>query len=232
MATEMPSGGKPGDVLFLRSPGLRSRINRTAQTLATLKKARFSHVMLCVSPGVLIDATPKHGVALHNTAREVIAERLTDQMCREGDIVVLRPPAGSWNVKPGRPLVTVLAHIGKKYNWKFLRSQASDADPQSEEAPSAFCSELVVILLGHWKVLPKGALRRASATLPVHLAQLPWTDVTAQWQDQLQEIRQWSESADPNTCKKAGLALYAGNQQIQLMQALHTVEFNLRPFRR
>jgi hypothetical protein len=221
---------KPGDVILLRTHGLRAAINTAAQSLATLKKARFSHALLCVSPSVLIDATPAAGIALRNVAREVISEHLTDAMCQDGRIQVWRPPAGCWTIKPGRPFVSALAHMAKDYNWRFLQFQESDIDPTSQDSTSAFCSELVAIMLKQWKVLPKSA-RRSSKTLPVHLQQLQrlkWTDVTNEWKDVFRDIREWSESSDLNACKNAGLALYQGNQQIALLNALKTVQLNVR----
>jgi hypothetical protein len=165
-----------------------------------------------------------------NVAKEVISERLTDAMCQDGRIQVWRPPAGCWTIKPGRPFVSALAHMAKNYNWRFLRFQESDIDPTSQDSTSAFCSELVVVMLKQWKVLPKSA-RHSSKTLPVHLQQLQqlqWTDVTNEWRDVFREIREWTESSDLKACKNAGLSLNQGNVQIALLSALKTVQLNVR----
>jgi len=211
---------KPGDVIFIQSQGVSGRVNRLGQGIASFKKARFTHVLLYVAPGVVIDATPQHGVMLRNVLREIISERLTDSMCDNGTMLVLRPTDGNWNPNAGTTLVSTMAHIRKKYNWRFLLHQPSDVDPKSEKAKSAFCSELVALLLKQWGLLSNKA-HRSSKTLPVNLAKLlrksDWRDVTSEWRDKLQEYREWAESADPEVCKNLGLALYQGNQQISLL---------------
>ena len=75
---------KPGDVVLIQSHGARGLLNRVAQALVSGKRTKFTHVLLCVAPGVLIDATPEHGVQLRNVVREVLGGRLTDQMVADG----------------------------------------------------------------------------------------------------------------------------------------------------
>src|SRR5215472_3352774 len=169
-----------GDLILIKSLNVRGRINRGAQSIATLKTSRYSHVLLCVAPSVVIDATPEHGVALRNVVREVISERLTDQMCADGVMRVLRPPAGSWDPQAGSALVSTMVHMGKKYNWRFLMPQASDVNSESEDVKSAFCSELAALLLKKWNILPP-TWRPASKTLPQHFERLGWKDVTDEW---------------------------------------------------
>jgi hypothetical protein len=220
---------KPGDVVLIQGHGLKSVANRIGQALVSGKLTRFTHVMLCVAPGVLIDATPHDGVKLRNIVRELICGRLTDQMCSDGTVLVLRPPPGSWNANAGSALVSTLAHVGKGYNFKILLPNSSDADDQSEKAKAAFCSELVVLFLEHWGVIPaptpqSGKTLPPSKTLPVHFNRLQgkqgWTDVTSQWAAKLKDYREWSESEQLNDGKNFGLALYQGNQQIHLLLAI------------
>ena len=212
---------KAGDLILIKSRGTRGRINRSAQTVITFKRAKFTHVQLCVAPYVVIDATPEHGVTLRNVAREAISEHLTDRMCAAGEMCVLRPPDGLWDPNSGDALVSAMVHMGKDYNWWFLFPQSSDVAPTSDKTQSAFCSELVTILLKQWGVLPQ-KWRRSSKVLPLHLAQLAatWQDVTLEWSGELKTIREWAESPQPEACKKAGLSMYPGNQQIQLLGSL------------
>lgn len=215
---------KPGDVVLIQGHGLKSLANRIGQALVSGKLTRFTHVMLCVAPGVLIDATPHDGVKLRNIVRELICGRLTDQMCSDGTVLVLRPPPGSWNANAGQSLVSTLAHVGKNYNFKILLPNPSDADHQSEKAKAAFCSELAVLFLEHWGAVPtpqSGKALPPSKTLPVHFDRLQgkqgWTDVTSQWAAKLKDYREWSESSQLNDGRNFGLALYQGNQQINLL---------------
>jgi hypothetical protein len=220
---------KTGDVVLIQGHGLKSLANRIGQALVSGKLTRFTHVMLYVAPGVVIDATPHDGVKLRNIVRELICGRLTDQMCCDGTMLVLRPPPGSWNDAAGEALVSTLAHVGKGYKFTILLPNPSDADHQSEKAKDAFCSELAVLFLEYWGAVPAGTPESgkalpASKTLPVHFDRLQgkqgWTDVTSEWADKLRDYREWSESNQPEHGKLFGLALYQGNEQIQRLLAL------------
>ena len=107
---------KPGDVVLIQSQGTRGLLNRVAQALVSGKWTKFTHVVLSVAPGVLIDATPEHGVQLRNVVREVLSGRLTDQMVADGTLVTLRPAEGRWDKGKGTGICSTMAHIGKKYN--------------------------------------------------------------------------------------------------------------------
>jgi hypothetical protein len=211
---------KAGDLVLIRSKGIASLVNRVGQTIVSGRIARGSHVQLCVAPGVVIDATTKDGVTLRNVVREVICERLTDHMCNSGTMLVMRPPAGNWDPATGQALVAGMIHIGKKYNWKFLMPHASDDNPESANAGSAFCSELVALLLRTWGLLK----RKPSRTLPVNLQQLlskgAWSDVTTEWAGNLRDLRIWAESEDLQVCRQLGSQLWQGNQQIHLIVTL------------
>jgi len=214
---------KAGDVILIRSKGVSSLLNRVGQTIVSGRIAPRSHVILCIAPDVVIDATTKHGVMLRNVVREAISERMTADMCDAGTMLAIRPPAASWDPTTGQALVSSMIHIGKKYNWKFGLPNASNADPESDEADSAFCSELVALLLKTWKMLDS----KASQTLPISLQRMltkgAWTDVTAEWAGKLREIGEWAESKDKEKCAQLGGRLWQGNQQIHLTLALKQV---------
>src|ERR1700722_2625330 len=108
---------KVGDVVLVKGHGVRGLANRIGQAIVSGKITPFTHVMLYVAPSVVVDATPGHGVKLRNVVREVISERLTNQMCTDGSVVVLRLAEGSWNPDIGTSLVSTMAQMGKKYNW-------------------------------------------------------------------------------------------------------------------
>ena len=220
---------KPGDVVLTQSHGARGILNRVAQALVSGKRTKFTHVLLCVAPGVLMDATPEHGVQLRNVVREVLGGRLTDQMVADGTLVALRPAEGKWDPSDGTGICSTMAHLGKKYNWGFLIPHSSDADGESERATSAFCSELVSVMLKGWGVLP-GDTRPASKTLPVHFDRLQkteeWQDVTHEWAERLRGFRVKGESEKMEDCKDLGLALCQANQQIHLQITLQAVEVN------
>ena len=214
---------KAGDLILIRSKGVSSLLNRVGQTIVSGRIAPRSHVLLCIAPDVIIDSTTEHGVTLRNVVREVISERLTADMCDRGTMLVMRPPAGSWDPTTGQALVTAMVHVGKHYNWKFGVPHASDAKPGSTGAKSAFCSELVALLLKTWKLLDA----KASRTLPITLQRLlkkgAWTEVTPEWAANLREIAELAESEDKQKCTHLGLLLWQGNQQIHLIATLKQV---------
>lgn len=214
---------KVGDVVLIKSHGLRGFANRIGQAIVSGKTTHFTHVMLYVAPSVVIDSTPGHGVMLRNVVREVISGRLTDQMGVDGSMLVLRLADGSWDANTGTTLVSTMVHLGKKYNWGFLFPQPSDLNPDSKTPTSAFCSELVALLLNQWGAVPTQA-RRSSKTLPVHFDRLQrtgaWKDVTSEWADALKQFRVWGESSQYADCENVGRALSQGNQQIHLLTTL------------
>src|ERR1041384_3930805 len=54
---------KAGDIIFICTPK-KVPWNRIGQTVARGARARFTHVLLCVMPGLYIQSTTEHGVHL------------------------------------------------------------------------------------------------------------------------------------------------------------------------
>ena len=216
---------RAGDVILIRSKGVLSFLNRAGQFILTGKIPQHTHVSLCVAPCSVIDATPKDHVKLRNVVREVIEKRLTDQMCEDGRMHVLRPPSKTWDDDKVAALKATIIQLGKRYNYGVLFPQSSDVDPNSEKAETAFCSELAAILLK--QLLPIGA-RRPSATLPVHLERLTkadgWENVTDKWTQMLKEYRELAESELPKDCKHIKSLLETLDLEIQITLNLAQAE--------
>jgi hypothetical protein len=88
---------KPGDIAFVRARGLIGTLIVWGQRALQRKEARFSHVMLCVSHGLWLHATPGRGVQLDAENTYLSPEKWSERFCT---LEILRPP----NRKPERPI--------------------------------------------------------------------------------------------------------------------------------
>jgi hypothetical protein len=198
---------KLGDVILIRSTGLRARANLAGQFLKTGKQSAFTHVMICVGDNVVMDATLEDGVALRNVIHEVIRGDLSSDMCDKGVLMVLRPKKLNVDIAEldpkkelGQFIGLTAAQLNKKYNTAFGVSSPSDLDPYSTVAQAAFCSELVALVLKPLSVLPVG-WKVASKIFPVHFERLQdaredWLNVTPEWRGTLVRYEKQASSID------------------------------------
>lgn len=170
-----------GDIIFVRTPK-RIPLNRIAQTVATGKRAKYTHVLLCVMPGLYVHSVVNQGVHL------VLAEN------EEGNFPALY--GDGWkvvrnlNLSQNHQSMAMVAYraayyIGQKYNGAFA---VSGFLSQRFKISRSFCSELIAKIfvdLGH----PIANLK-PEQILPAHIDSATkdsdqWKDVTSEYEKHL-----------------------------------------------
>jgi hypothetical protein len=172
---------KAGDIIFIQT---RKRIplNRFAQSLATAKRANYTHVLLCVMPGLYVHSVVKPGV--HLVAAEDDEGNFPARYGKRWKVVrnikVAKDP-----MLMGQVANKAIYYIGQKYNGAFAISSLL---PWRFKASRSFCSELVARIyadLGH----PINKLK-PEQILPVHIdiaaqKSAEWQDVTSEYEEYL-----------------------------------------------
>jgi len=219
---------QPADIILTRTAGALSALNLAAQTTATRSRARFTHVLVCVAPGTLVDSKPKEGVQVRNVVHEIVAGRLAASMCANGHLKVLR--AQQVATETDDDAVTqrmwaafehAAAHLAKQYNKLFLVPKASDSASRSAVSKDAFCSELVTWVLQPLGILP-ASFGRASAVLPAHFQALAndagWIDVTPAFEQWAGKLERWTHSFDPQEAVKLAQLMAVFNLSISQLK--------------
>jgi hypothetical protein len=154
-------------------------LNRTAQFLATGRRIGYSHVILCVIPGVYVHATTGRGVSL---------------LLAEDDAVNFPARHGTrWRVRRNKKIsnsinlsaqvgIKAQYYIGQRYSSAFgISALLSDKWKDSH----ALCSELIARIYAE---LGQEIVKRSpEQVLPVHLRRATensehWIDVTEQYE--------------------------------------------------
>lgn len=217
----------PADIILTRSTGALSALNIVGQSAATLSRSRFTHVLVCVAPGTLVDALPKQGVQVRNVVHEVIAGRLTIAMCKAGYLKVLRPTkfaeeqdGDDVQAKMWTAFSTASEQLKKRYNKLFLVPNSSDA--RAKIAKDAFCSELVTLVLRPLDLLPK-TFARPSGVLPVHFQSLEsdpdWHDITSDIESWFATLEEWASSFNREDARSLAETMAQFNFSVQQLKA-------------
>lgn len=186
MATLIPESVQAGDVILIFTRGSRAQLNVAGQSLMRLRallsggysRARYSHVMLGISPGVVV----------HSDGESVKMQRLADVLGgappAPGCLLALRPD------HPPLDAGTALLLVGEaqyylKQKYSFIPGRRSSAAGRllhgRRRLTHPFCSELVAAA---YAAIGRPIGRRPpDRMLPVDLemyCQPPvWRDVTA-----------------------------------------------------
>lgn len=173
-----------GDVIFVRqSKGL---FNRIAQKVLAQKPALYTHVLLCVLPGLYMHSMPDGGVHF------VQAEDPRFNFAKKhGD---------NWKVRRNVALVDNLGryseigdkaayYIGQKYNGLFL---ASPLRGKAFTESHSFCSELIARVFADLGIPPFDEGIRAEHILPAHLDEIT-ADPDSDWHDVTEDYRAYFE---------------------------------------
>lgn len=155
-----------GDLVLLEPVGGLKSPNTLAQTVATRRRARFSHVAIVLDPFQAVHAMPEGGV------HTIMIDKLLATWPGEG-FRVLRYAEADWNDDLRDALREgILYHHEQAYNKLFLL-------PGSKH--SSFCSELAAKAFARVQ-RPLFSKRSPSRVLPVHIDGLAqaegWIDVT------------------------------------------------------
>lgn len=129
---------RPGDLVFCRDGGVLSRALRLGQLYLDRLQADFSHVAICVYPGLLMHSVPGGGVQFLPVENPHPEQIVFNVASTGGSAIVLRPPYA--DVPALTTLRAMLYWVGQKYNFAFRR-------PISSAAGRAYCSQLVVQIL-------------------------------------------------------------------------------------
>jgi len=233
---------KIGDVVLVRSTGLKAGANLFGQFLKTGKKSAFTHVMVCVNENVVMDATMEDGIALRNVIHEVIKGHLSSAMCNKGRLMVLRSAKLDVNItsliqngENQNVLKEIInltaAQLHKKYKMAFGISSPSDMDPHSTMAEAAFCSELVALTLRPLGVLPKG-WKVPSKIFPVHFQRLEnvegWRNVTKEWCKTIALHQEQANTTEQRTAESLGARMALANASIAQMTGYRAFKDNVR----
>ncbi|MGM0778480.1 MAG: hypothetical protein ACQEXE_18450 [Bacillota bacterium] len=140
---------KPGDIIFTRSKALTSKLNVFFQkNLFDKKETEYSHVYLCVTNGVFVEANIGELVKVFDY-RDEIASTNTEEW-KVYRHKVLSNSEEIQNVLFDR----VFFHVGKSYDKALLIKSALSKivkrkynAPIDMYSPSAICSEVVALIL-------------------------------------------------------------------------------------
>lgn len=129
----------PGDVLLLRSAGLRSLVNRAGQRamrlLQPLRNAEFTHVALVVNSSHIADAMPGEGVRIRSWSE---AASTYDLDCCK---VARHPALMDLAHDPARLLARVQFYYAQRYALRSL------ANRTVQDRAGIVCSQFVVLVL-------------------------------------------------------------------------------------
>ncbi len=167
-----------GDIIFVSSKKFPNA-NLLTQSLIAGNTARYSHVLLCVLPGLYVHSMPENGVQFlqgespdadfdkkYGTAWAVRRlRRLSDNPELAGRL--------SWRAA---------YYLGQSYNWVFLGSRLIG---QSYSTSHSFCSELIVRIFNDVGVPILQPAFAPEKALPAHLDEATlsddWTDLTSSY---------------------------------------------------
>lgn len=122
---------KIGDLIFCRGQDGISRALIFAQRYIDGEPARFSHVAMCIYPGLFLHSVPGGGVQLIRAE-----ERGNEEIdFLSGDVIALRPDYGP--IPDFTLLKAMLFWTGQRYNFSFFK-------PMSSFSGKAYCSQLIV----------------------------------------------------------------------------------------
>lgn len=154
-------------------------LNLLLQSLLRGHQARFSHVLLCVMPGLYVHSTTDRGV--HLVAAE---DEEANFPAKYGDAwKVLRHQrlANDLNLA-ARLQWRVIFYLGQDYNWSF---QATHWRGTQYNLAHSFCSELVARVFQDIGVSAFGEPKAPPDTLPTDFDHVAigqdWIDVTADY---------------------------------------------------
>lgn len=170
---------RTGDVVLTVGAGPLAGVNRAFQSLLEGRRARATHAMMVVAPGLYLDSGPRSGVALVPAERYIIAPMGPRVGRRRRLAAVFRHPAPDQLDRLAPELVRAVQEmVGQPYNYAlFLKPRRP---PEADR--SSFCCELVVKVFERLglSLLPG---RRAASVLPetlaAALAAQGWPEVSA-----------------------------------------------------
>jgi hypothetical protein len=194
--------GLPGDIVFITSNSIRAKLNLTGQDLlrsswirrGKINRARYSHVMLVLSPGLVV----------HADGKSVAVQPIKDVAFHEAD---------GYQIKAVRfgdatdELRKVIAHealkfLKQKYSFIYARrsSTLGKVLHRSRARTLPLCSELVAVSFGAAGI--QICSTPYDRTLPVDLEAncVPpvWKDVTDELESSVRDFASTNETEVPS----------------------------------
>jgi hypothetical protein len=170
----------PGDLVLVCTNTLFRSANLEFQrTIARVPDPKYTHAMVCVYRGVLVEATLGVAVLPSNALHTLRGSPQISEIC------ILRPnieeiPEDCWS-----QLKTAgMYHIGKTYNYLVHVPRLKRRFFPKHIESTAFCSELCALILAPLNVLPE-EFGLAEYVMPGTFQMLPsidpnmWSDVTS-----------------------------------------------------
>lgn len=235
-----------GDVVFVRAKNLDTRLITAGQTFLTGKRAIYSHVLLCVAPGLYLHAIPKSGVFFANTE--------SPEMCFPN----VYP---QWSVRRNTQLSTAKRfelsqwaayYIGQAYNFRLVGSTLSHTRYRRAHS---YCSEVIakvyrkldcdLVITPSWLLQAYRALRHTvnaakdhetadkaipvEWVLPVDLDEAtrsaPWVNVTEEYDRGLKALSP-KDGSDLRPLQDYFRSIYLQQVKITLTQAKTAIEIS------
>lgn len=142
-----------GDIVFTRDPSVISALIRVGQKMLSGRSAQFSHVAICMYPGLFVHSVPGRGVEVFGI-EEKGGESINFDVKAHYKPVTLR-----LNVAKGN-MATVLDAINywldQKYSYRFLERFGA-------RLGSTFCSQFIA------QILEKSSLLSGRVSFPTHV---------------------------------------------------------------